>query len=250
MLPGVTVDVQAAGTRLDTVTDDTGTWRVDGCAGRSGELDVPVGELLDAAPRSRGRGPARTARTSCLPSVSPPTWWSPAAGRSATSPTWRIRARIWWVSPPRRARAPSPPSNWRRGPSCAPARVLEAVPGFIASQHSGEGKANQLLPARLQSGSRLRLRHHSRRRADERVVRRACPRVQRRESAHSRARQRRAVHQGTVLRRARRLLGGRVGQHQLRERARSPIAERQQRRARGGGACSVRSRRKWARATC
>ena len=36
--------------------------------------------------------------------------------------------------------------------------VLEAVPGVIISQHSGEGKANQYLPARIQSRSRHRLR--------------------------------------------------------------------------------------------
>ena len=37
--------------------------------------------------------------------------------------------------------------------------VLETVPGLIVSQHSGEGKANQYLPARLQPRPRHRLLH-------------------------------------------------------------------------------------------
>ena len=37
--------------------------------------------------------------------------------------------------------------------------VLETVPGVVISQHSGEGKANQYLPPRLQPGSRDRLRN-------------------------------------------------------------------------------------------
>ena len=48
--------------------------------------------------------------------------------------------------------------------------VLETVPGLVISQHSGEGKANQVLPPRLQSRSRHRLRDddcgHSRQHAD------------------------------------------------------------------------------------
>ena len=36
-----------------------------------------------------------------------------------------------------------PGANWPASLCCAPARVLENVPGLIVTQHSGEGKANQ-----------------------------------------------------------------------------------------------------------
>ena len=38
-------------------------------------------------------------------------------------------------------------------PASRTGEVLEAVPGLIVTQHSGEGKANQYFPARLQSRS-------------------------------------------------------------------------------------------------
>ena len=83
--------------------------------------------------------------------------------------------------------------------------VLETIPGVVISQHSGEGKANEYLPPRLQPRSRHRLRDdgggHSREHADAR----ARPRVLRLQLPDSRARERRAVRQGTVLRRPGRL---------------------------------------------
>ena len=51
--------------------------------------------------------------------------------------------------------------------------VLETVPGVIITQHSGEGKANQYLLARLQSGSRQRLRDDGGRHADQHADTRA-----------------------------------------------------------------------------
>ena len=53
--------------------------------------------------------------------------------------------------------------------------VLEAVPGMIVSQHSGEGKANQYLPPRLQSRPRHRLLDDRRRGAGEYTHWRARP---------------------------------------------------------------------------
>lgn len=43
------------------------------------------------------------------------------------------------------------------------ADLLESVPGMIAAQHSGSGKANQYFFARLSVGSRNRLHHLCRR---------------------------------------------------------------------------------------
>ena len=54
------------------------------------------------------------------------------------------------MSQVRPAKARSLPGSSKRGRSCGLAEVLEAVPGLIASQHSGEGKANQYLPPGLQ----------------------------------------------------------------------------------------------------
>ena len=54
-----------------------------------------------------------------------------------------------------------------------PAEVLETVPGLSVTQHSGEGKANAVLPARVQPRSRHRLRHRGRGRPGEHAD--ACP---------------------------------------------------------------------------
>ena len=50
-------------------------------------------------------------------------------------------------------------------PIMRPGEVLETVPGLVISRYSGEGKANQVLPARFQPGSRNGFRDHRRRSA-------------------------------------------------------------------------------------
>ena len=103
-------------------------------------------------------------------------------------------------------------------PIMRPGEVLEAVPGFITSQHSGEGKANQyyLRGFNLDHGS------------DFATTLAGVP-LNESSGAHAHgytdvnqlipgAGERRPVHQGPLLRRARGFLGRRVGQHQLRQR--------------------------------
>ena len=83
--------------------------------------------------------------------------------------------------------------------------VLETVPGVVISQHSGEGKANQVLPPRLQPRSRHRFRDDRRRHAGQHADARPRPWLLGSELPDSRAGQRRAVLEGPVLRRAGRL---------------------------------------------
>ena len=135
------------------------------------------------------------------------------------------------------------------------------MPGLIVSQHSGEGKANRYLPARLQPRSRHRLLHDGRRRAGQHADRRARPRLRRHQLPDPRAGQRRPVQEGTVLRGRGRLLGGRRRQHQLRQSARSPdratlsAGERRlgprvrRRRRRASAAAPARRRSSWTATT-
>ena len=53
--------------------------------------------------------------------------------------------------------------------------LLEAMPGLIVTQHSGEGKANQYFPARLQPRPRHGPRHHHRRYAGQHAHPRSWP---------------------------------------------------------------------------
>ncbi len=114
--------------------------------------------------------------------------------------------------------------------------VLETVPGVVISQHSGEGKANQYLPARLQPRSRHRLRHDGGWHAGEHAHARPRPRLLRSQLPDSRTRERRAVLERAVLCRARRLRHGRRRQHQLREPSGAAA------RARGWGRPGLRTR--------
>ena len=101
------------------------------------------------------------------------------------------------------------------------------------------GQGQPVLPARIQSRSRHRLRHERRWRSGEHADARARSWLFGRELSDSRARDRRAVQQGAVLGRGRRLLDcGRLA-HPLYECTRSPHRARERRRGRVG----TRSRR-------
>ena len=125
--------------------------------------------------------------------------------------------------------------------------VLETVPGLVVSQHSGEGKANQYQPARLQPRSRHRLLDDGRRCAREYADGRACARLCGPQLPDSRARQRRAIQEGAVLRRRGRFLRGWRSEHQLRQPARTPCRRASVRATTDGGDCwrGVTSRRWW-----
>ena len=102
--------------------------------------------------------------------------------------------------------------------------VLETVPGVIITQHSGEGKGQSVLPARIQSRSRQRLRHDGRRNSGEHADACAQSGILGHQLSDSGARGRRAVLEGPVLCRPGRLRhGGRV-EHQLCHHTRSSVA--------------------------
>ena len=142
VLPGVTVDVQAAGTRLDTVTDDTGTWRVDGVPEGPAsltfrlvnfstlrrDLEVAAGENREDVVLTLGLTAdvvvtgSRTFRN--IADLENPR--ENLVGVATSASVGAITAE-----------------QLDARPIMRPGEVLEAVPGFITSQHSGEGKANQ-----------------------------------------------------------------------------------------------------------
>ena len=108
--------------------------------------------------------------------------------------------------------------------------VLETVPGMVISQHSGEGKANQYLLARVQPRSRNRFRHDGRGHPRESPDARAWPRLRGSQFPHSRARQRRAVLERTLLRGPGGLRDRRRRQHQLHEQPGASDRPRRRRR--------------------
>ena len=142
VLPGVTVDVQAAGTRLDAVTDDTGTWRVEGVPEGPAsltfrlvnfstlrrDLEVASGENREDVVLALGLAAdvvvtgSRTFRN--IADLENPR--ENLVGVATSASVGAITAE-----------------QLEARPIMRPGEVLEAVPGFITSQHSGEGKANQ-----------------------------------------------------------------------------------------------------------
>ena len=177
VLPGVTVTVQAGALQLDAVTDDTGAWRVEGVPEGPASLtfrlvnfstlrrDVQVtdGENRDDAVLTLGLTAdvvvtgSRTFRN--IADLENPR--DNLVGIATSASEGAITAE-----------------QLEARPIMRPGEVLEAVPGFITSQHSGEGKANQyyLRGFNLDHGSDFATKPC--RRADERVVRRARPRLQ------------------------------------------------------------------------
>ena len=100
--------------------------------------------------------------------------------------------------------------------------VLETVPGMIISQHSGEGKANQYYLRGFNLDHGFDFAQTIAGIPGEHADARARAGLRRLELPDSRARERRAVPQGAVLRGERRLLVGGLGQHQLLQRPRPP----------------------------
>ena len=142
MLPGVTIDVQTGAATLTAVTDDTGTWRVEGAsAGPASltfrlvnfstlrrDLDLTAGENRLDAVLTLGMTAdvvvtgSRTFRN--IADLENPR--DNLVGVATSASVGAITAE-----------------QLDARPIMRPGEVLEAVPGFITSQHSGEGKANQ-----------------------------------------------------------------------------------------------------------
>ena len=142
VLPGVTIDVQTGAATLTAVTDDTGTWRVEGAsAGPASltfrlvnfstlrrDLDLTAGENRLDAVLTLGMTAdvvvtgSRTFRN--IADLENPR--DNLVGVATSASVGAITAE-----------------QLDARPIMRPGEVLEAVPGFITSQHSGEGKANQ-----------------------------------------------------------------------------------------------------------
>ena len=142
VLPGVTIDVQTGATTLTAVTDDTGTWRVEGASAGSAsltfrlvnfstlrrDLDLTAGENRVDAVLTLGMTAdvvvtgSRTFRN--IADLENPR--ENLVGVATSASVGAITAE-----------------QLDARPIMRPGEVLEAVPGFITSQHSGEGKANQ-----------------------------------------------------------------------------------------------------------
>ena len=142
VLPGVTIDVQTGAATLTAVTDDTGTWRVEGAPAGSAsltfrlvnfstlrrDLDLTAGENRVDAVLTLGMTAdvvvtgSRTFRN--IADLENPR--ENLVGVATSASVGAITAE-----------------QLDARPIMRPGEVLEAVPGFITSQHSGEGKANQ-----------------------------------------------------------------------------------------------------------
>ncbi|MCY4637509.1 MAG: TonB-dependent receptor [Acidobacteria bacterium] len=142
VLPGVTVEVQAGAVERTAVTDDTGIWRVEGVpAGPASltfrlvnfstlrrDLEVAAGENSADAVLTLGLTAdvvvtgSRTFRN--IADLENPR--ENLVGVATSASVGAITAE-----------------QLAARPIMRPGEVLEAVPGFITSQHSGEGKANQ-----------------------------------------------------------------------------------------------------------
>ena len=121
-----------------------------------------------------------------------------------------------WASRSPRARARSPPASSTRARHADRRGARDrSRRGDQPAQRRRQGES--VLPARLQPRSRNRFRDDGRRRAGEPADACARPRLLGSQFPDSRARQRRAVLEGTVLRRPGRLRDGGRGQHQLHE---------------------------------
>ena len=142
VLPGVSVEVQTGGARFTTVSDDAGTWRVE---------DVPVGpasltfrlvnfsilrrDLEVTAGENRADAVLTLGLTADVVVTGSRTFRNIA---DLENP----RENLVGVATSASMGAITAEQLEAR-PIMRPGEVLEAVPGFITSQHSGEGKANQ-----------------------------------------------------------------------------------------------------------
>ena len=166
--------------------------------------------VVQSSTQSKRRAKAAPRRTSTRrPAVAPPPAVTSEPGRNATA-----------------AEGPTPPppvaasertvtrEEIAARPITRPGEVLEAAPGLIITQHSGEGKANQyfLRGYNLDHGTDLAIiaRWH----ADQHAHPRARPGLCRPQFPDPRTGRDHGCAQGTVLRRRRRLLVSWLAAHQ------------------------------------
>lgn len=143
VLPGVVVNLRADGAEFTSVTDETGTWRIDG---------VPTGPVTLTLRRTNFASTHRelTVAEGEVLTVDVVLVLSLSADVVVTArPTFRNIADL--LEPAENlvgvAAAASvgaiTAAQLQARPIMRPGEVLETVPGLVISQHSGEGKANQ-----------------------------------------------------------------------------------------------------------
>ena len=194
-LPGVSIELVAGTTELTAVSDDAGAYRFEQCPGRDVGADLPAPQLHRAAAHGvhrerpgRGRGRHVDAVVERRRS---------GHGHVHISQYCRCRKP---GGEPRRHRVRGEPGRHHRRATRSTAPDARrrgardrARPDHQPAQRRGESQP--VLPARVQPGSRDRLREHGGGRAGEHADRRACPRLLRHQLPHPRAGQRRAVQE-------------------------------------------------------
>ena len=142
VLPGVNVEVQGGGVRLTTVTDEGGTWRVEGVPAGPASLTfrlVNFSTLRRDIEVAAGENPNDVVLTLGLTADVVVTG---ARTFRNIADLENPRENLVGVATSASVGAITAEQLEAR-PIMRPGEVLEAVPGFITSQHSGEGKANQ-----------------------------------------------------------------------------------------------------------
>jgi hypothetical protein len=143
VLPGVTVDLRAGTTELTSVTDDVGTYRFDNLA--PGPVDITFKLInFSTVRRTLTVDADRVVKADAVLALS-------LSADVVVTGTRTFRNIADSDNPAENlvgiASAASQGAITARQlggrPIMRPAEVLESVPGLIASQHSGEGKANQ-----------------------------------------------------------------------------------------------------------
>ena len=142
VLPGASVTVQAGALQLDAVSDDTGVWRVEGVPEGPASLTFRLvnfstlrRDIEVVAGENRAEAVLTLGLTADVVVTGSRTFRNIAdldnprenlVGIATSASVGAITAE-----------------QLEARPIMRPGEVLEAVPGFITSQHSGEGKANQ-----------------------------------------------------------------------------------------------------------
>ena len=233
-LPGVVVELAQGDEPLRRAdTDARGEYRFDGPGRRTGATRVRARQLRVGAPRCRrARVRARCAPTSCCHSSL--TADVTVTGKSTftnLADVERPAENLVGIAQSASQGAITA-RQLDRTPDHAHRRGARDGAGRRDQPAQRRGQGQPVLPARLQPRSRHRLRDDGGRHAGEHADARPRSRLLRSELPDPRARQRRAVLEGSVLRRARRLRHRRRRQHQLHQQP--GAADRARRRRRAG----------------
>ena len=249
-LPGVTVDLVTTTRELTSLTDDRGTYRFEG---------VPLGPAELTCRLLNFTVQRRSVKVISSTPVAADVVLTLALSADVVvtgASTFRNVADVENpAAEPRRHRRGGEPGGDHGGTARRPsdhARRRSARNRARTDRQPAQrrGQGQPVLPARLQPRSRHRLRHDGRRRAGQHADGRARARLRGRQLPDPGTGQRRAVQEGSVLRRRGRLLRRRRGEHQLRQSPRASGRPRWAAGATAGAVCSAPLRRGLAAAIC